>query len=314
MFREREAFRRDCGDSDYLGKVFHYPVMYKEVMEILRLRERKIVVDCTVGVGSHANKFLQVMPSDSLLVGIDRDEESLKVAHKRLEHFGERVVLVKGDFRDLDSILGNLKISQPEAIFFDLGLSKYQLSNPERGFSFSKEGPLDMRIDRESSLSAYDLVNNLSENELEAIFKKFGEERHSRRIAHLLVEKRKKEPIFSTTQLSKIVIEALPPKSLRYKIHPATRVFQALRIMVNRELDALETGIKKAITTLSKEGRIAVIAFHSLEDRIAKYTFREFMSRHIIKVLLKKPLIPKEEEVKENISSRSAKLRAAEKL
>jgi len=288
--------------------------MYKEVIELLSPSLRKTFVDCTVGVASHALKIVERMPLGSIFVGIDKDNQSLKIAKGRLKNIYERkIILVKEDFKDLDKILKELGIKNADAFFFDLGVSSYQLSQSQRGFSFLREGPLDMRMDGDAFLCAYDLVNNLSEKELCKIFQKFGEERFSHRIAHLLVERRKKQPIFTTTQLRDLIVKAVP-KRFPYRVHPATRVFQALRIAVNRELDCLEEGLNKAIGFLSCGGRIGVISFHSLEDRIVKNIFKSYASQKKLKIITPKPLRPKEEEIEENFSSRSAKLRVAEKL
>ena len=292
----------------------HYPVMYREVAEYLSIQTRKIVVDCTVGVGSHASWLIPQLPQGSLYIGIDKDNDSLEMAKDRLSDFVGRFILIKEDFRSVNSVLEQLQIEQVDAFLFDLGISTFQLSHPERGFSFSKEGPLDMRMDRESFLCAYDLVNNLSERELRMIFEKFGEERYSRRIAHHLVEKRRKTPLYTTRQLVEAITEVVPSKSFRYKIHPATRVFQALRIAVNRELDCLSQGLEVAVPYLRAGGRIVAISFHSLEDREVKHTFRHYASQNEVKVLTKKPLVPAPDEVNTNSASRSAKLRAIEKL
>ena len=294
-------------------KTIHYPVMYREVIKELSLRNKKIIVDCTIGVASHALKFFEVMDKNSILIGIDKDDESLRVARTRLRKYESRFELFKDDFRNLDLILDNLGIKKADVFFFDLGISTFQLSDSQRGFSFSKDGPLDMRMDKRSFLCAYDIVNYLSEYELNAIFKKFGEERFSRRIAHLVVEKRRQEPISTTSQLKDVVLEAVPRRHYSFR-HPATRIFQALRIVVNRELESLEMGIKKAVERLSRGGKIGVITFHSLEDRIVKHTFRDLSLEGAIKLVNKKPFIPKTEELEENISSRSAKLRVAEKI
>ncbi|OPX30719.1 MAG: 16S rRNA (cytosine(1402)-N(4))-methyltransferase [Candidatus Omnitrophica bacterium 4484_171] len=294
-------------------KTVHYPVMYREVIKELSLRNKKIIVDCTIGVASHALKFFEAMDKDSILIGIDKDDESLRVARMRLKKYESRFELFKDDFRNLDLILDNLGIKKADIFFFDLGISTFQLSDSQRGFSFSKDGPLDMRMDKMSFLCAYDIVNYLSEYELNAIFKKFGEERFSRRIARLVVEKRRQEPISTTSQLKDVVLEAVPRRHYSFR-HPATRIFQALRIVVNRELESLEMGIKKAIEHLSYGGRIGVITFHSLEDRIVKHTFRDLSLKGVVKLVNKKPFVPGTEELKENISSRSAKLRVAEKI
>jgi len=297
-----------------MKEVFHYPVMHREIIELLDIKNKKIIVDCTAGLGSHALKVAEIIQPDSYYIGIDKDEETLKIVNDKLTKTNIKFSLVKGNFSDVDGILKKLGISKADVFLFDLGISMYQLTDPERGFSFMKEGPLDMRMDRESFISAYDLVNNLSEFELENIFRKFGEEKYARRVAHVLVEKRREEPISSTTQLTKVILSAMPHTVFKYKIHPATRIFQALRIAVNRELEALKAGIEKAINLLSSGGRIGVISFHSLEDRIVKHTFKEFDSRGILKILTKKPITPGKEELVENIASRSGKLRVAEKI
>lgn len=297
-----------------MKEIFHYPVMYREIIELLDIKNKKIIVDCTAGLGSHALKFADIMMPDSYYIGIDKDEESLRIINDKLNKLNIKFSLVNGDFANIDNILKNLGILKADIFLFDLGISMYQLTNPERGFSFTKEGPLDMRMDRDSFISAYDLINNLSEFELENIFRKFGEERYSRRIAHRLIEKRREEPISSTTQLTQAILSAMPPAAFKYKIHPATRIFQALRIAVNRELEVLKTGLDKAVNLLDCGGRIGVISFHSLEDRIVKHTFKEFDSRGILKIITKKPVTPGKEELEENIASRSGKLRVAEKI
>ncbi|UCC94329.1 MAG: 16S rRNA (cytosine(1402)-N(4))-methyltransferase RsmH [Candidatus Omnitrophota bacterium] len=292
----------------------HYPVMHREVIELLNIKEKKIIIDCTVGMGSHALKFCNFMGEDALLIGIDKDKESLAVASHRLNCCKGKVILIRDDFSYLNDILKKLKIDKVDIFFFDLGLSMYQLNNSERGFSFLKEGPLDMRMDRDSFVSAYDLINNLSEKELELIFRKFGEEHYSKKIAHYIIEARKNRPISTTTQLVNVILKAMPSRAALYRIHPATRTFQALRIAVNRELEVLSNGLESAISFLSRGGRIGVISFHSLEDRIAKHTFKDFASRGILRLITKKPLLPAQNEVAENPASRSAKLRVAEKV
>lgn len=294
-------------------ETYHYPVMHREAIELLDIKNKNVIVDCTVGVGSCALKFLEVMKSDAHLLGIDKDEESLRIAEKILKPFEGKFTLRRDDFSNLDAILHTIKL-KADVFFFDLGISSFQLNNPQGGFSFLKEGPLDMRMDRNAFLSAYDLINNLSEIELGAIFRRFGEERFAKRIAHFIAEKRKKEPIYTTTQLARIVLDAVGLKGSGGRIHPATRIFQALRIAVNRELEILKIGITKAITLVTKGGRIGVISFHSLEDRIVKHTFREYASNNTVRLITKKPLTPQAQELAENISSRSAKFRVVEKI
>lgn len=294
-------------------EAYHYPVMYREVVEMLEPAKRKVVVDCTTGLGCHAAKLLELMGSDSRLIGFDRDQDSLKIANKKLKKFKGRFKLAKGDFTNIDQLLDNLGINQVDAFLFDLGISSYQLNRPERGFSFLKEGPLDMRMDQDAFVSAYDLVNNLSERELTSIFRKFGEERYAQRIARRIISSRKSEPLTTTTQLARVVIGAVSARSQHSRIHPATRIFQSLRIAVNRELEALKEGLQRAVGLLSKGGRIGVISFHSLEDRIAKNVFRDYASGGSLNIITRKPLRPTDSERAENPASRSAKLRIAEK-
>jgi len=294
-------------------EAYHYPVMYRQVLHYLEVSNKKIVVDCTVGMGSHASKLLGQMAEGSLLVAMDKDSDSLHLAREHLKQYGSRVALLKADFSTLDKALCDLRLDAADAFLFDLGISAYQLSSAKRGFSFLREGPLDMRMDQDAFVSAYDLINNLSEKELANIFRRFGEERYYKRIAQAVVMARRNEPIATTTQFADVVSNAVAGRYRSHKIHPATRVFQALRIAVNRELLSLETGLIKAISLLRPRGRIAVISFHSLEDRIVKHTFRDYAARGFLKIITKKPQMPDEAELKENPASRSAKLRVAEK-
>ena len=295
-----------------MNEISHYPVMYREVIELIEPAKRKVIVDCTLGMGGHAYKCLELMSKDSQLIGIDRDQQSLEIARSNLRNFDGRFTLLKGDFANIAKILDQLRIKSVDAFLFDLGVSSFQLNDPQRGFSFLKDGPLDMRMDQDAFLSAYDLVNNLSQEELSGIFKKFGEERYARRIAQRLVEVRKNEPVATTTQLARIIISALSAKFQHGRIHPATRTFQSLRIAVNRELESLKEGLKTAISYLSQDGRIAVISFHSLEDRIAKHTFRDCQSQGVLRLITKKPLVASDLEKEENMASRSAKLRVGQ--
>ena len=294
--------------------IHHYPVMYREVLDLLDIKNKKVIVDCTLGVGSLAIKFFEVMSNESFLIGIDKDEKSLEVARQRLQSLNGHFSLCKSSFSDIDKVLKSLGIDKVDVFIFDLGISSYQLNNPNRGFSFLKEGPLDMRMDKGSFLSAYDLVNNLSQTELENIFRKFGEERYSKRIAQSIVKFRDLEPILTTVQLAQIVTDSVPLKDRYQRVHPATRVFQALRIAVNRELESIEIALKKAISFLSLGGRIGVISFHSLEDRIVKNIFKDYKNKNLLNIVTKKPLTPTEAEKAENNPSRSAKFRVAEKI
>lgn len=290
----------------------HKPVMRHEALKYMNLSRGMTVVDATIGCAGHALKILDQILPGGRLIGIDRDAESLQIAKKRLSAFYEYVNLIHSDFRNLDKIIAREMINKVDAVFFDLGLSSLQLSNPERGFSFQSDGPLDMRMDRNSFIQAYDLINNLNQEELASILWTFGQERFHNRIARLLVEERQAAPINSTSQVANIVIRAIPRHYRHGRIHPATRTFQAVRIAVNRELEALDEGIKKAINLVSAGGRIVVLSFHSLEDRIVKLSFRKYAGQETIKVLTSKPLRPSEAERAENPACRSARLRAAE--
>lgn len=292
----------------------HTPVMLKEILDFFNLSPGKTVVDATIGTAGHSEEIIKRIIPGGRLIGIDRDSESLAIAKDRLRNFSDACEFVYGNFIDMDTILKNLKIDKIDAILFDLGISSFQLENPLRGFSFQCEGPLDMRLDRNSYISAYDLVNNLNEEEFSTLLWNFGQERWHNRIARLLVRERKKHPIATTQELSDIVIKAIPYKYRHYRIHPATRTFQAVRIAVNRELETLDTAISKAIEALDKKGRVCVISFHSLEDRMVKLNFRKFSSDGKIKIITPKPLTTSRDEIRDNPSSRSAKLRVAERL
>ncbi len=301
--------------SDRMTKAqVHKPVMCNEVFEHLKLTCGMTVVDATIGCGGHSAKILENILPGGCLIGIDRDSESLEIAKERFKSFGGAVNFVHGNFRDLDKILTEAGIDKVDAILFDLGLSAVQLSNPERGFSFQLEGPLDMRMDRSSFIQAFDLINNLNEEEISSILWSFGQEKFHNRIASLLVTQRQKTPINSTSQVADIVIKAMPRHYQFRRIHPATRTFQAIRIAVNRELEALEEGIGKAIDLLKRGGVVVIISYHSLEDRIVKMNFRSARAEEKLELITLKPLRPSQEERTQNPSSRSAKLRVAKRL
>jgi len=287
--------------------------MLGEVIDYLSPAPGKVIVDATIGTGGHSRAIAEHIMPGGRLIGIDRDEDSLAVARERLCDFGSACEFVHGSFSDIDKILENLNIKKVDGVLFDLGLSSYQLDDPNRGFSFHNDGPLDMRFDRNSFISAYDLVNNLNEEELSSILRTFGEERWHNRIAHFLVEEREKHAITTTRELSDIVVKAVPSRYRHYRIHPATRTFQAVRIAVNRELEIIETGINKAVDLLNAGGRICVISFHSLEDRIAKLSFRKLAAGGKINIITAKPMVPRFSEIKLNPKSRSSKLRVAER-
>lgn len=290
--------------------------MLNEAINYLNLSPGKIAVDTTMGTGGHSKAILERILPGGRLIGIDRDAESLAVSRERLQGFSGSCDFIHGNFADIDTILKGLNIKKVDAILFDLGISTFQLQDPQRGFSFQNEGPLDMRMDKDSYICAYDLINNLNEEEISTILRNFGQERWHNRIAHLLVQEREKQPISTTTQLANIVMKSIPGRfrHSHYRIHPATRTFQAVRIAVNRELEILELALNKAITALGKGGRIVVISFHSLEDRVAKWTFRKAQTDGLINIITPKPLIPSEEEIESNPASRSSKLRVAEKI
>jgi 16S rRNA (cytosine1402-N4)-methyltransferase len=279
-------------------------------------------VDATVGAGGHARALLERGPALRLL-GIDRDPEALSLAHRRLEPFGARVELAAGNFGDLDRLLEGRPA--PDGILADLGVSSMQLDRPERGFSFRRDGPLDMRMGK-SGRTAADVVATASVEELTRIFREYGEERMSAKIARGIVAERSRGPITTTRQLARIVAHS---KTSREKIDPATRVFQALRIEVNEELQALSRFLAAAVERLNARGRLAVLSYHSLEDRIVKDSFRRNSgvcfcppklpecvcgARRLIRVLTRRPVTPSEAEKRDNPRARSARLRAAEKL
>ncbi len=291
----------------------HKPVMSKEVLEYLELSPGMTIVDATIGCAGHSLQVLKQISPGGKLIGIDRDNESLEVARKKLSDFSSCVSLIHGNFRDLDKILLSVGAEEVDAIIFDLGLSSAQLSNPERGFSFRFDGPLDMRMDRTSFIQAYDLINNLNETEISSLLWSFGQERFHNRIAHLLVSERKKAPISTTSQVANIVLKAMPRQRKFTRIHPATRTFQAIRIAVNRELEALDEGIKKAIGLLKIQGKIIAISFHSLEDRIVKQNFRSARFEKKLQVITSKPLRPSSQERLDNPASRSARMRVAQR-
>ena len=293
---------------------YHIPVMCKEVIEYLNLRPGSIVVDATIGTAGHSLEILKRILPGGLLIGIDKDNETLSISKERLSEFRDRLILIRDDFRNIDNIARNLKLERVDGILFDLGISRFQLDNPERGFSFSNEGPLDMRMDRESFISAYDLVNNLNSEEISSILWSYGQEPWHNRIANRVVEERRKFPIASTRQLSNIVVNSIPYKARHKKIHAATKTFQALRIAVNRELEAEEEALKKSVGLLNRGGRICVLSFHSLEDRLVKVNFKNFSNNGELKIITPKPLVPSEGEKSINPMSRSAKLRVAERL
>jgi 16S rRNA (cytosine1402-N4)-methyltransferase len=309
--------------------LFHIPVMQKEVVQCLLCHPGGIYVDGTIGGGGHAYEILENSAPDGLLIGIDIDDDALHESERRLKIFKDRSILVKGNFAEIDNILKNLNIHKVDGILLDLGMSSHQIETAERGFSFTLDAPLDMRMDRSSGLSAYDLVNTFTEKELENIIKNYGEEIMARRIARAISARRKISPVRTTVELADIITRALPPQFKRRRIHPATKTFQAIRIYINKELLSLYRSINCGIDMLNASGRFLIISFHSLEDRIVKNNFRSWEKGCIcppdfprcschrkpkLKILTKKPLTPGAEEIATNPRARSARLRIAEKV
>ena len=283
----------------------HVPVLLDEMLELLAVRPGGLWVDGTVGLGGHAAAVLRASAPDGRLLGMDRDSETLEQARAELAPFGERVRLESGRFQDIPERIG---AEQADGIFLDLGISSVQLGDPARGFSFQTDGPLDMRMDRQEGETAADVVNEMDEVDLANLIYAYGEERASRRIARAIVRARDRAPVQTTGELADIVRRAAPP-SRRRGFHPATRTFQALRIHVNRELEGLGEALEGIVACLRPAGRLAVIAFHSLEDRVVKTTFRE-LARRGCTLLTRKPIRPSEVETRKNPRSRSARLRA----
>jgi 16S rRNA (cytosine1402-N4)-methyltransferase len=291
------------------GQIEHKPVFLSGSLELLAVRENGVYVDMTVGLGGHAAALLDKIGAGGLIVGIDRDEAALSRAAERLKD--ERVRLEKGCFSEIREILSGLGIEAVDGIFFDLGVSMMQLKDHDRGFSFMSDAKLDMRMDPSQKLSAWEVVNRYSEKELQRVLLEYGEEPLFRKIAKRIVSARHASSIDTCAGLADIVLQAYGGRG---KTHPATRTFQALRIEVNGELGELRKGLAGAAGVLKTGGRLCVISYHSLEDRIVKNMFREMGKEGIIKVLTRKPLVPAREEILANAAARSAKIRGAEKI
>ena len=289
----------------------HIPVLLKEVIKILKPKDG-VIIDGTIGLGGHAKEILK--NSKVSVIGLDQDGEALELARKNLKDYEGRVALLQENFRDIKKVSISLKIQgEVKGILLDLGLSSYQLEQASRGFSFQKEGPLDMRMDKRNRPTAFEIVNTWSKEKIIPVLRNYGEERYARRIVEAIVIQRKKQRIQTTAELAELIKKSVPRKYGFSKIHPATRTFQALRIAVNDELSNLEKALRDAPEVLAPGGKIIVISFHSLEDRIVKRSFKD-MAGKSLKILTKKPITPDEEETRNNPRSRSAKLRAAEKI
>lgn len=287
----------------------HLPVLLNEVMDYLDPKPGEVMLDATLGGGGHAEAILKKISPGGRLIAIDRDPEAVERVKERLSVFQESVIYSNDDFRNISSIIRDNNIENIDGAVFDFGVSSFQIDEADRGFSFMKDGPLDMRFDPSAGHSAKEVVNSLNAEELADIIYNFGEERHSRRIASAIKIARKKQLIETTGQLVEIIRGAVGSKYHRQKIHPAARTFQALRIFVNDELASISEALTAITQHMNDGGRLCVISFHSLEDRIVKNMFREMARAKQADLLVKKPIVPRAEEVRENPRARSAKLR-----
>ena len=306
----------------------HRSVLLDECIEGLDIRNDGIYVDGTAGGGGHSFEIAKRLDGGHL-IAIDQDEVAIAAASKRLECYGERVSVVRSNFFELARVCDELGIREIDGLLLDLGVSSYQLDTPERGFSYMADAPLDMRMDKRGALSAYDVLNGYEEEKIKKILYEYGEERYSAAIAAAIIRERQKKPIENTLELSNIIKYAIPPHAREGGHHPAKRSFQAIRIEVNGELAVIEPAIRDAVKLLRKGGRIAIITFHSLEDRIVKQTFASLAqgctcpknfpvcvcnNKPTLKVVTRKPILPSSAELEENPRSRSAKLRVAQKI
>ena len=306
----------------------HVSVLLKETIDGLNINPDGIYVDGTLGGGGHAYEVCKHLSSKGRLIGIDQDSEALEAARERLSEFEDKVTMVRSNYCEIDTILKDLDIDKVDGIVLDLGVSSYQLDNLERGFSYKADAPLDMRMDTRQMITASDVVNNYSENELYRIIRDYGEDRFAKNIAKHIVMARKKKPLTTTGELSEIVKESIPMKFQAKGGHPAKKTFQAIRIEVNNELKVLKDSIDTKIEHLNLGGRICIITFHSLEDRIVKTKFRENENPCTCppdfpvcvcgkvskgKVITRKPIIPSEEEIVNNKRAKSSKLRIFER-
>ena len=307
----------------------HTSVLLFECIEALNIRDGFTYVDCTAGGGGHSLEIAKRMGENSRLICFDRDKDAIKAATERLKDYLDRVTFINDNFSSLDRVIKELKIDNLGGVLADLGCSSYQFDTPERGFSYMHDAALDMRMDVDAPLSAYEVVNNYSESDLKRIIFDYGEERFAPRIAQAICNARAKNPITTTHELSEIIKGAIPSAARADGPHPAKRTFQAIRIEVNGELDAIKPLIDSAAASLAPSGRIAIISFHSLEDRIVKQSYKSLLGgctcpkdfpvcicgrKPIIKEISKKPILPSNEELENNPRARSAKLRVAEKL
>lgn len=306
----------------------HKSILLNECMEGLSIKEDGIYVDGTLGGGGHSFHILERLGERGRLIGIDQDEDAIKAATKRLEAFANKVTIVRDNYEHFQTILSTLSIPKVDGILLDLGVSSYQFDEADRGFSYRFDAPLDMRMDRRQDFTAKDLINNYSEQELYHIIRDYGEDKFARNIAKHIVKEREKKPIETTFELSEIISHAIPMKMRVQGGHPAKKTFQAVRIALNRELEVLEESIEGMIKALNQEGRLCIISFHSLEDRIVKKAFRTAEDpcicpkdfpictcgrKSLGRVISKKAIIPSDLEMEENPRARSAKLRIFER-
>jgi 16S rRNA (cytosine1402-N4)-methyltransferase len=306
----------------------HFSVMLNETVDGLNVKPDGIYVDCTLGGGGHAEKVLGMLGEKGRYIGIDQDATAIKAASKRLEKFGDRFTAVRSNYEDIKKVAENLGIEKVDGILIDLGVSSYQLDTPERGFSYKLEAPLDMRMDSRMETTAYTIVNTYPEMELYRIIRDYGEDRFAKNIAKHIVTARTKKPIETTTELAEIIKGAIPAKMRAGKGHPAKQTFQAIRIELNRELEVLENTLDDMVGLLKPGGRLCIITFHSLEDRIVKSSFRRYENpctcppsfpvctcgkKSKGRVVTRKPILPGEEELEKNSRSKSAKLRIFER-
>lgn len=306
----------------------HYSVMLTETVDGLNVKPDGIYVDCTLGGGGHAFEVLSRMNNKGRYIGIDQDSDAIVAASRRLERFSERLTVIRSNYEDIAEVTERLGIKKVNGILLDLGVSSWQLDSAERGFSYKQEAPLDMRMDQRMNKTAYDIVNGYSKEELYRVIRDYGEDRFAGNIAKHITEAREERPIKTTTELAEIVKAAIPAKFRSGKGHPAKQTFQAIRIELNRELEVLENTLDTMVELLESEGRLCIITFHSLEDRIVKNAFRRFENpctcppdfpvcicgaKSRGKVITGKPIVPSEKEINENPRSKSAKLRIFEK-
>lgn len=296
----------------------HIPVLLKETIESLNLSNGKFIIDGTLNGGGHAREIIGKIMPKGIFLGIDLDEEIISQTKsdliKEFPDFKDHLFFKRGNYKDISRIISEMKLTEPDGIILDLGFSSFHIDQSQRGFSFQKDEALDMRYDRSSGIPAYQIVNSTDEKTLADIIWKFGEERFSRQIAKAIVRERRKKKIATSKELAEVIASAVPGFYRRGRTNPATKTFQALRIVVNDELGNLETFLKAVPQLMNKNGRLSIISFHSLEDGIVKNFFNQFKKEGKAKILSKKPIIASEEEINSNPKSRSAKLRVLEMI